>query len=104
MPARLRATTAKRNVSDQQQTPNAATATPHEIGIERQHGAQAGRDSLAASKLEINRKRMTQDRRQRDQDRQVGQSREPVSRLTIKGKPSVGRNPLSRSSNKTSRK
>ena len=39
-------------------------------GVERQHAAQAGRDAFASSKLEIDRKRMTQDRRQRHQNRQ----------------------------------
>ena len=77
--------------------------TAHEIGIECQHGPHAGRDSLAASELEINRKRMTQDRRQRHQHRQVGRCA-PVKLATSEGKPNVGRNPLSMSSRKTSRK
>ncbi len=40
-------------------------------GVERQHASQAGRDPFASTEPEIDRKRMTQDRRQRHQDRQV---------------------------------
>ena len=71
--------------------------------IERQDHAQARRDSLAAPKLQIDRKRMTEDRGQPDQDRQVHRDR-AESRRTSQGKPSVGSSPLSRSRARTRKK
>ena len=53
--------------------------------VERQHDAHAGRDPLAAPKLQIDRKRMTEDRRQPDQHRQVDRDEPDESARPARG-------------------
>ena len=66
--------------------------------VERQQGPEAGRDPLAPPEPQVDREVVPQDRRQGDHDTPSAGTSRPVAAATSRGNPSVGSNPLSRSS------